>query len=209
MITVEQKNIVEEIVNKFKKVVSLDSFKTKIDSFLQAEYKKGLEQAEIKFNMNFIPNNQNLAFLNKYVNDNIENVADELGKNLRAEISRGILNKENLDQLKTRIKKVFSDDKYYNRLKMVIRTERQRALEMGNMDGASQTGLKLKKYLSVILDDRTSDICRAEAKKYPKENAIDLDKDFVVRVNNKTIRGQHPPFHVACRSLLRFVRQED
>jgi len=206
MITIEQKNIVEEIVNKFKKIISLDSFRVKVDSFLQAEYKKGLEQAELKFNMNFVPNNQALGFLNKYVNDNLENVADELGSNLRAEISRGILNKENIDQLKVRIKKVFSDDKYYNRLKTVIRTERQRALEMGNIDGATQSGLKLKKYLDVILDDRTSDICRAEAKKYPKENAIHIDQDFVVRVNNKTIKGQHPPFHPNCRTVLRFVR---
>lgn len=211
VVVIEQKNIIEQIVNKFKKIFSLDSFRITINKFLDAEYSRGLEESEIKFNMNFTSNNQDTSFLNKYVNENLENVADDMGAQLRGELSRGILNNEDLQQLKQRIKTVFKNPKFNNRLKMVIRTERLRANQMGVIEGAKQSGLNLKKYISVVMDDNTSYICKEEHKKYgTPEQAIPLNKLFIVTVKqgNKTItvKGQQPPFHPSCRSIIRFVR---
>lgn len=205
-LSIEQKNIVEQIVNQFKKVLTLDKFRSKINSFVDSEYKQGLEKAELEFDMNFVPNRQQTSILQNYVNENIENVSDDVSKQLRGELQRGILNNENLDQLKRRVKNVFKDPKFTNRMKTVLRTEQLRANQLGKYEGALQSGLNMKKYLSVIMDNRTSPICRAEHAKYGTEKqAIPLEDEFVVRVKTgnktQTVRGQYPVFHPNCRTV--------
>jgi len=36
--------------------------------------------------------------------------------------------------------------------------------------------------------------------------AIDLDKNFIVKFNNVTVRALNPPFHPNCRTTLRMRR---
>jgi len=128
-----------------------------------------------------------------------------MSQELRGEISRSLLNGENTTQLKKRIKDVFKSDKFNARLKTVLRTEALRANNTGALSGAKQSGLDLRKWIEIINDSRTSDICHAEDRKYGNtKKAIPLDDEFIVSVNNKTIRGQAPPFHPNCRSVIRF-----
>jgi len=204
---IELKNIIQWIINKVFNIINLVPFRQNVNTFIDQEYQKGLERAEVQFDMNFVSNDKDVQFLNNYVNDNIQAAGDDLGNSLRGELSRGLQNGESISQLKTRVRTTFNDKKFDNRLKAILRTEKLRANNYGALDGAKQSGLKLKKYLDVIMDDRTSDICKAENRKYgTKEQAIPLDKEFVVKVNNKTYRSQAPPFHVNCRTILRFVR---
>ena len=210
---IEIKNIINAIVNKLIKVFSIDRFRNKIDGFVKEEYFDGMEKSEVEFDMNFTPESD-VSFLSKYVNNNLEFITDEMGHNLRGALSRGLMDRDNLKQLKTRIKTVFSDKKYVNRMKMVVRTEKNRANNTGALDGARQAeraGVKVKKYVDVLEDGVTSPICSAMDTKYGSEDkAIGLDKDFFVTVKsgNKTItvREQAPPFHPNCRSVLRFKR---
>lgn len=207
---IEQKNIIEWIVRKLINVVNIEPFREKISSFISGEYHKGMTDAEIQFNMNFIPNDKDITFLNDYTNNNMKYHTDAIGESLRGELSRGVLNKEDIGKLKKRIKNVFKDKRFTNRLKTVLRTEQIRANNYGSLEGAKQSGLKLKKWVDVVLDGVTSDICRKEYSKYgSEEQAIDVDKDFIVRINNKTIRAQAPPFHPNCRSVVRFVKPGD
>jgi len=209
-IEIEQKNIIDWIVKKLVNVVNLEPFRQRISNFISGEYHKGIESSEIQFNMNFIPSDKDVNFLNDYVNNNMKQHTDAIGESLRGELSRGMINKENVKQLKKRIRDVFKDKKFANRLKTVLRTEQIRANNFGSLEGARQTGLKLKKYVSVILDGVTSDICKGEHRKYgSKEQSIGLDKDFIVRVRNTTVRAQSPPFHPNCRTVVRFVKEED
>ncbi len=208
-LSVETKGIISGIVNKLMNIVNLDFFKTKIENYVGSEYKKGLEKSESMFNMNFIPVDGDVEFLKQYVFDNMQKHTDDISENLRGELSRGLLNKEGVNELKERVRTVFKDKKYTNRLKTVMRTEKNRANNMGALDGAIQSGLNLRKYLDVTMDNRTSDICKAEARKYPKDKAIPLNEEFVVKANNKIIRGQAPSFHPNCRTVLRFVRVEE
>ena len=205
-----QKNILAWLVDKVDKIFSLGSSQSQVDGFIKKEYVNGLEKAGIQLNMNFIPSDKKIDFLQTYVNKNLKFSTDEIGNDLRQEISRGMMNGESPTQLKIRVRKVFNDKKYTNRLRMVLRTERLRASNYGSLDGAMQSGLKLKKYLDVIMDNRTSDICKAENRKYgDKSQAIPLDKEFVVTTKSGTVRALAPPFHPSCRTLIRFIRGDE
>jgi len=204
---IETKNIIDWIVNKLMKIISLGQFKPKVDEFITTEYRKGMEKTEKQLDMNLIPQDEDIKFLNNYVFDNMTQHTDQVGEDLRQELSRGIMNKESIAKIKTRVRNVFKDKKHLNRLKAVVRTEQVRANNKGAYDGATQSGLKLKKYLDVTIDGVTSQICLAEHRKYgSKENAIALDKEFIVKVDNKTYRAQYPPFHPNCRTVVKFVR---
>ena len=196
---VETKNIIGQIVAGFTKILNLEAFSAKISAFINKRYQEGMDSAEKEFNMNFTPLNSDLDFLQNYVNQNVGDVSDDVGKQLRQEISRGLLAGDDVEGLKKRIRDVFGDTKFTERLKTVLRTEGIRASNTGSLQGARQSSIKLKKYVIIQDDARTSDICHKEDAKYGSpDQAIPLDEQFVVRVNNKTIRAQAPPFHINC-----------
>jgi len=196
---IETKNIIDEIVSGFTKVLHLDGFVNKISEFVKKNYLEGMEKTEKVFNMNFIPQDSDLSFLQQYVGENVKDVSDDIGKQLRQEISRGILAGDDVQGIKNRVHEVFKDTKFTERLKTVLRTERIRAENTGSLQGAMQSRLKLKKYVMIIDDDRTSNICHKEHAKYGSpDQAIPLDEQFEVHVDNKTIRALNPPFHVNC-----------
>lgn len=205
----EFKGLIDTIVQNLTRIFSLQPFMDRIRGYIRDEYEQGIEASEIEFDMNFLPSDQTIEFLNDYVEGNINAATDALGESLRGEISRGVLSGEKVSDLKKRIRTVFRDNKFNNRLKTILRTESLRANNYGALEGAKQSGIPMKKYLSVIRDDVTSDICVKEDGKYGDESkAIDLEKPFIVRVNNKTIREQAPPFHPNCRSVIMFTRKK-
>ncbi len=208
-LSIEQKGMIEDILTAIMKLLSIDLFRVKINEMVQSHYDKGLEVVGVKFKMNFTPNDRDISFLNDYVMNNMKYHTDQLGNKLRQEISRAMLEKETTEQLKKRIKQVFDDDKYFDRLKTVLRTETLRANNMGQLEGARQSRIPTKKYLSVIMDDRTSDICIAEHAKYgSKDQAIPLEEEFKIHVDGKDFNAMQPTFHPNCRSVLQFVRTD-
>jgi len=211
----------DRIINSAKGSLDISSFRDDIKLFISRMYNKGLEIAGKIFKLNFVKNEENLAYLNNYVFENMKKHTDDMGQALRSELQRGIsdnpalrkqleagkLSVANSAKLKQNIKNVFEDKKFSERLKMVMRTEGLGASNLAQMDAARQSGLNLKKYLSVILDGVTSDICKAEHKKYgEKSKAIPFDDDFIVKVSNKTITKQQPHFHPNCRTVVRFLQ---
>lgn len=209
MDNLNEKNILDFLIKKFKGIMDLSPFYAKINALIETEYNKGLEdtEEELPTSINFIPKEKDLNFLKEYVDNNIQRHSDDVADNLRQEIQRGIMNGDTTKELTERIKLIFKEKKYMDRLKAVIRTESLRANNQGRLEGAMQaagTGLKIKKWVSIIDDERTTKICKAEDSKYgePKK-AIPLDDDFVVKADNKTIKSKIPPFHVNCRSILR------
>lgn len=206
----EVKNIIDEIVSGFTKILHLDSFTSKISKYIHDNYMQGMEKTEKVFNMNFIPQGSDMSFLQGYVNQNIQDVSDDVGKQLRQEISRGLLAGDDIDGIKKRVREVFGDAKFSNRLKTVLRTESVRAENYGSLQGAQQSRLKLKKYLMIQNDARTSNICHKEDTKYgTKDQAIPLDEQFEVVVDNKVIRALAPPFHPNCRTSIAYVQVDN
>ena len=206
---VEEKAIIDQLIIRFKRILNLNKFEDTIDNAIATQYNNALQKVDNKFDLplNIVPNSQDLRFMQEYVNDNLGAVADQVGNELRQEIQRGILNDDTKTDLINRVKKLFKDKKYQTRLKVILRTEVSRANNAGTLEGAKQaanTGLKIKKWLDVTMDARTSGVCVAEHSKYGSPDlAIPLDQDFVVKVDNKTIRQQAPPFLPNCRTVLR------
>jgi len=214
-LSIETKGLIDTIIERFMEIMSIKPFQPQINDFLRNEYTTSLAKIEdaLKPRINFVANEKELSFLNEYVFQNLQSHATEVGNKLRQEIQRGILNKETPQELKKRVQTVFADSNYSNRLKTVMRTEKLRSNNAGAFEGAQQAkeaGINLKKYLHITMDKRTSDICKHENKKYgTKEEAIPIDTDFVVKVDNKTYKGLYPPWHPNCRTIIRFIREAD
>jgi len=208
---VEEKGIIEFLIKKYEELINVSPLFERINELIAKEYSKGIEEVEkqVKPNINFVPKEKDLEFLQEYVIENIQKNTDLVGDNLRQEIQRSIMNKENVQEMTERIKLIFKEKKYMDRLKAVIRTETQRANNQGRLEGAIQaeeSGLKLAKWIDIILDDRTSKICKLEDSKYGSpDKAIPIDEDFIITADNKIIKSKNPPFHVNCRSVLRIV----
>lgn len=207
----ENKSI-DSFLEQIKSILNLGIFKPTIDDTIAKQYSTGINELdkELKLPFNLVPSDKDVSFLQSYINDNIKKAGDDIADNIRAEIQRGILNQETTSQLAKRIKLLFREKKYQTRLKTIIRTETLRANNHGILEGANQVqanGIKVKKWLDVTRDNRTSNICKHEYAKYgTKDQAIDINKEFIVKANNKTIKSKSPPFHPNCRSVLRIVR---
>ena len=209
----ELKGILDFFIQGIKELFNIDSFKIKVDQFIGEEYRSGLDKSEVQFDMNFVEEDEDVSFLSDYVNDNLGFATDQIGNDLRQELQRGMLDGESGSQLKKRVKDLFKDKNYTNRLKTIFRTEGMRAGNYGQLDGAKQAedaGVKVKKYLDIILDNVTSDICKEEDSKYgSSDQAIPLDDEFVVVAGGKTYSAQAPPFHCNCRTNIVFVREKE
>jgi hypothetical protein len=155
-----------------------------------------------------VSDKEDLKFLMDYADTKIVEVTDDISKDMKDIVNRGLIEDLNVDDVKQKIKREFNDKKYVDRFKMIVRTEGMRAGNKAQLDSAKQLSFKVKKYLDVTIDSRTSDICREEFLKYgsPKQ-AIDLDETFVVEVGNKIYEASAPPFHPNCRTVLMFTEE--
>ena len=214
---IETKNIINSILRNITNFFSLNSFRVKITSFLRKQYSEGLETDEIKFGFNFLEKDSDVTFLSEYVNDKLESHTDAIGQALKDELSRGILNGEDVSGLKERVTSVLKEDKFKNRLKTVIRTEGKRARSKGQLEGAiqaDQLGIKQRKWIEIVVDNVTSEVSFAMDEKYGEpEKAISLDEEFTVTVKIgkkvKTFHGLTPPFMPNDRDSMRFVRVDE
>jgi len=194
---IETKNILTDLINKFLSIFNVTIIADTVQKEIVKEYDKGLEAAEINFQMNFSRNTERLDFLEKYTFDNIKGMNDDIADKLRGELQRAFMNLESIDKIKDRVKKVM--DVSVDRARMIARTEMNRAENMGHIDGARQSGLKLMKQWDAHLDKRTSPICRSlNGKKIPMDSKFKYQgQDF-----------DSPPAHPNCRSTLIFVQEE-
>ena len=219
--------MIDILINQTRELFKIDQFKDLIDEALRKDFVDGIDaiDKEIKPNVNFtIPRNaqRQLEGLYNYVEQNVQDAIDDVGRKLRQELQRGLQNQENKKQIIARVKRVFKDDKsVVNRLKTVIRTETNRANNTGRleaMEQAQQSGIKLRKWLDVVpyQKDVSSPFCNTAAGANGKNSAmgkygdpkkaIALDKYFIVKADNKTVRALAPPFHINCRTRLRTRR---
>lgn len=213
---IEVKGVIEILTDQVRQVLSLEPVRQQVEEAVRQSYSDGLERVdkELKPQVNVqMPSNvgRQMETLFDYTFQNVQNVGDEIGNSLRQEMQRGLLNGDNKAQLIKRIRATFKEKKFRDRFRMIIRTETLRANNTAALEAAHQvqdtSGIKLKKWLDVTMDDRTSDTCKEEHKLYPKEKAIPLNDDFVYKFQNKTFRAQNPPFHPNCRTIVRFTRE--
>jgi SPP1 gp7 family putative phage head morphogenesis protein len=194
----ELKGMLEDLINKFLNIFNVNIVSDKVNVAIENSYHKGIEKAEIQFEMNFFDNTRRLDFLKKYSFDNIKGMNEDIAEKLRKELSIGLMNLESINKLKDRVQKVM--DVSVERAKMIARTESNRAENMGHVDGARQSGLKLMKRWDAHLDKRTSAVCSALDGK-----TIPLDQKF----HYKDQEFDAPPAHPNCRSTVIFIQEDE
>lgn len=197
MIDTELKGIVEDLVNKFINILDIGIISETISSNLHKGYEKGLDKAGVEFNMNFTGYPERYNLLEKYTFENIKDLKEETANRLRKELSQSLLNIESVNEMKERVRTVM--DASIERARMIARTEMNRAENMGHIDGARQSGLKLLKRWDAHLDNRTSTVCNAL-----DGRTVGLDEKFIYQGDS----FDAPPAHPNCRSTVVFVRDK-
>ena len=200
---------IQKLIDALIKTFGSQFIKQKIRKYIKNKYDSGLIKAEDFFDVNFTRDQDSLKFLNEYADGLVGSLKDDLANDMRGIIKRTQIDGSDIEGVKQRIREEFNSKQYKDRLKVIIRTEGVRAGNTAQMDSAKKMKFKVLKYLDVTLDDRTSDICKEEFKKYgSKDKAIPLNEDFEVSIKNKTYRANAPPFHPNCRSVVMFVEDE-
>ncbi len=192
----ETKSIITDLINKFVKMLNINSLTSTVFDELKKGYDKGILEAEDQFNLNFTRDTERLEFLQKYSFDNIVGMNNDIAEKLRGELQRAFMNLESIDKIKARVVKVM--DVAEDRARAIARTEMNRAQNMGHLDSARQSGLKLVKRWDAHLDKRTSEVCSfLDGKEVPMDAKFKWkDKEF-----------DSPPAHVNCRSTLIFIQK--
>jgi len=189
---------VDDIPDMIKKVFALFTFKGLSDRIIQAQFTGGWDTAEKTIDQNVEFNSKALQFLQDHTFDNIKDMTGEIANDLKAELSRGIINGEGINKLKKRVDKVFNVGE--NRAEMIARTEVNRAENNGKLLAMKGSGLDYDKKWVSAMDDRTSELC-----KHLDGQVVGLDENF----HYKDWTGQSPPSHVNCRSAMVFIKKEE
>lgn len=193
-------NFVEDILAKLGMVAFLEPV---IGEFIDKSYQKGLEQSEEEFDQNFFPNQSALNFLQDYNFDLVKNLAEDVKNKLRATLQRSYMENTPRTQIKQEIRDIFKAAD--NRVEAIVRTERTRAENYGELDGAEQSRMVKGKTITNYMDKVTSPICRRMIHKYG-DKLIPLDENFRDDVTGGSWKA--PPFHVNCRTRLLTKRIE-
>ena len=80
---------------------------------------------------------------------------------------------------------------------MIARTETARAYNFGSYAAAKKSPIKLRKYWSAVMDNRTCPICKRLNNKYNKDNTIPIDSKFVDKTSGFSGIGGN--VHPNCR----------
>ena len=204
-------DLINSLISRVKELFNLKNFTQLISDVLGKEYDKGLNEVELDLDMNLTPSSDKKEDI---ILTGVETIGDfdsQMTDKLKTELMRGIASGDTNTMIKKRIIGFFgkkpnqSKFNWNDRLNTILRTERNRAVNAGKFFAAKDSGLQgLRKYLDVIVDDRTSNICLAEHRKYGDEDkSIPMDKPFTVRAGNKTYTAMFPPFHPNCRTEMR------
>ena len=198
MIDAETKNVLTDLVNKFMRILNVGILTESVFVEIRKEYDSGIFKAEKSFNMNFTRDENRLGLLQNFTIENIKDLNQNIAESLRKEITQGIINLESIPKIKERVKKVLEVGE--TRATMIARTETVRAQNMGHIDAARQTGLKLWKRWDAHLDKRTSAVCTfLDGKEVP------MDDKF--KWNGEEFDA--PPAHPNCRSTLLFIQKKE
>ena len=189
---------IDDIPEIIKKIFEIFSFKKIVDEVIGFKFNSGWETSEKQIDKNVPMNNKALEFLQDHTFDNIKDMTEEVANDLKAELSRGIINGEGITKLKARVTKVF--DVGQNRAEMIARTETNRAENQGKLLAMKESGVEMQKKWISAEDERTSNLC-----KHLDGQIKELDDDF----HYADWTGQAPPAHVMCRSTIIFIEKEN
>ena len=191
---------IDDLPGLIKKIFSIFTFKKVVDDVISMEFNFGWDKSEKQLDQNLPVNNKAVEFLQDQTFENIKEMTQEVANDLRAELSRGIINGESIPKLKKRVTKVFNVGN--NRAIMIARTETARAENNGKLLAMKESGFDMEKQVVISHDNRTSELC-----KRMEGQTVGLNGKF--RDAKTGQEWESPPFHVNCRSTMIFLEIED
>lgn len=136
-----------------------------------------------------------LRFLQTYKFDEITDIDLKQKENIRAALIQSLREGTSLGELTDQINGIVGDE---NKANMIARTETTRAANRGKIMNIIDRGYKGTKKWVARVDAKTSQLClRLDGQ------IVDVDKEFIDP--DGKWRGQCPPAHVLCRSVMEFV----
>ena len=173
-------------------------------TFTTGQYLMTGKKMSKQLDRKFQPNKEEIKFLKTYNLDLVKAKSQREISQIKQILEVGLINNQSATTIKQALDGI--RETALNHTATLVRTEMNRANNMGSLTSMKEAGVKVKKYLEIVSDKRTSQICRTLIKKYgTEEQAIDLNKEFKAVVNGKIISKLSPPFHPNCRDVLVYV----
>lgn len=192
--TIEQvKDLNQQVIREIKEIVDMETADEAVRKVIETVYLKALEEIEIDFNRNFMPNRDELNFMLKHALDNVTDLSEYIKSKLRKELEFGLMQGEGITKIKNRIKEVF--DVAESRAEMIARTETIRASNTGALEAYKQTGMKGKLEWIATIDNKTCQWCKVLNGK-----TVDINTNF----KDAQWEGKHAPRHPNCRCTIVF-----
>lgn len=191
----ELKAIIDDILNKYLNFIGARDISGIIFDLIRKQYVKGLEEAEVEFNMNFMPNPQDVQFMQKFAFENVQSLTDEVKDKLRKELSLGLMNNESGHKLYKRVSEVM--DMSIERAKMITITETNRAQNRGFHQAAKETGIKLYKQWNAQPErvSRAGNLVPCKHCEFLDNQVVGMDDMFTDEQGQKFFL---PPHHPNC-----------
>lgn len=194
------------VTSYLSKVIDLFSISTLADNLINKTiilYNKVGNQIGKKLGIQFNPFQEEIDFLNNYNLDLVKSKNDRELAQIKQRIEVGILNNSSATEIKASIDKIRKTSKRHT--ETLVRTELNRANNMGGLQVMQQSNQTVKKYLNITFDKRTSPQSKLFSIKYPENKAIPLDKEFKIIYKGKVYSGQSPPFMPNDRDVLVYI----
>jgi len=199
----------DDISNLVKGLILPAALTTLIKEDVKKHYYLGIDYIEKIINANILDiNPEVIQSLEKNTFNLIKDMNEEVGNKLRVILEQNIINNQSNTKIVGEVKKLFNTTEF--RARTIARTETARAYNIGALEAARKSPIKMVKYYSAVLDSRTSKLCRRLAYKYNKKHPIPLNQYFVDDVTGKSfltppggkgLNGSHPN----CRSEALFI----
>jgi len=192
----------------FAKILSAAAIYKKIKGIIGEIVTRAVENVEVDLDVNitdFSPVfKENLTRFNF---EKIKGMNDDLVTELGESLMEGWREGEGIKELKGRVQKVYSNGNLTNaRAEAIARTETNRAYNLGRLQAAKDSGVRVLKRWDAHHDSRTgSDSIKLEKRYY--NNPILLDDDFYDEEKDQWIST--PPSRTNCRCRVEFLPMED
>lgn len=190
---------IDDVPGMIDEIFGVFTIKAISDRIIKTEFDDGWNYSEKRIDKNVPYNKKALKFLQEHTFDNIQSMTEEIANDLKAELSRGIINGEGITKLKERVESVFNVGE--NRAEMIARTETNRAENNGRLLAMKGSRLEYNKKWDTHFDDRTSPICNRL-----DNQVVGMNENFKDSVSGW--EGQSPPSHVNCRSSIVFIEKK-
>ena len=192
----------EQIANSLN--VLLTEPKRELNKLIIDIFNENYEKINNITNLEIKPDPKVVNFIEEYTFDYIKGINEDLVKDIRGAIKRGILDKKGINDIQNNILEVFDIKK--SRAETIARTEMKRANSQAELQAWLNSGVGAKKWVSITDDDRTTNISRAMHKKYGSpEQAIPITEEFEVTVDGKKYGGMTTPFFYNDRDVIMYI----